>query len=157
MSAAVTLEGVSKVYPNGLEAVSDLDLAIDEGELLVLVGPSGCGKTTVLRMVAGLELITSGTLRIGDRIVNRVSPKDRDIAMVFQNYALYPHMTVEANIAFALRLRKVPRAEVKRRVNEVTQLLGLSELLSAGRHSSRAASASGSRWAGRSFASRGCS
>ena len=129
MTAAVSLEQVTKVYPNGLEAVTDLDLEIADGELLVLVGPSGCGKTTVLRMVAGLERITAGTLRIGGRVVNNVSSKDRDIAMVFQNYALYPHMTVEANIAFALRLRKTPRREIRRRVAEVAELLGLTDLL----------------------------
>jgi multiple sugar transport system ATP-binding protein len=129
MTAAVTLERVTKVFPNGLEAVHELDLTIGQGELLALVGPSGCGKTTVLRMVAGLEKITSGTLRIGERIVNNVSSKDRDIAMVFQNYALYPHMTVSANIAFALKLRHLPKDESRRRVTEVAQLLGLTELL----------------------------
>jgi multiple sugar transport system ATP-binding protein len=129
MTAAVTLERVTKVFPNGLEAVHELDLTIGQGELLALVGPSGCGKTTVLRMVAGLEKITSGTLRIGERIVNNVSSKDRDIAMVFQNYALYPHMTVSANIAFALKLRHLPKDETRRRVTEVAQLLGLTELL----------------------------
>ena len=127
--SAITLEHVTKVYPTGHKAVDDLDLAVREGELLALVGPSGCGKTTVLRMVAGLEEITAGTLRIGDRIANKLAPKDRDIAMVFQNYALYPHMSVAANIGFALRVERLPKAEIRRRTDHVTQLLGLSELL----------------------------
>src|ERR1700726_911395 len=127
--ATVEIDEVTKAYPNGVEAVQSLTLQVMDGELLVLVGPSGCGKTTVLRMVAGLERITSGTLRIGDRVVNNVSPKDRDIAMVFQNYALYPHMTVAANIGFALRQRRVPKKEIRRRVGDVAQLLGLADLL----------------------------
>ena len=127
--AAVTLEKVTKVYPTGFEAVHDLDLSIADGELMVLVGPSGCGKTTVLRMVAGLEQITKGTLTIGGKPANDVSPKDRDIAMVFQNYALYPHMTVAENIGFALKLKRLPKSEIRRRVSEVTELLGLAELL----------------------------
>ena len=106
--AAVTMDKVTKVYPNGVAAVVDLDLEIADGEFLVLVGPSGCGKSTALRMVAGLETITAGELRIGDRVVNDLPPKERDIAMVFQNYALYPHMTVEQNIGFALKLAKLP-------------------------------------------------
>ena len=110
--ATVGLEKVNKVYENGFHAVRDLDLEVADGEFMVLVGPSGCGKTTALRMVAGLEGISSGTLRIGDRRVNNVSPKDRDIAMVFQNYALYPHMSVADNIAFSLRLRKLPKPEI---------------------------------------------
>jgi ABC-type glutathione transport system ATPase component len=114
--ATISLESVSKVYRNGTKAVRELDLEVGEGEFMVLVGPSGCGKTTALRMVAGLEDITSGTMRIGDRVVNGVSPKDRDVAMVFQNYALYPHMTVKENIGFALKLRKVQRREAKQRV-----------------------------------------
>jgi len=127
--ANVTLEKVTKVYPNGLKAVSDLDLEVADGEFMVLVGPSGCGKTTALRMVAGLEDITSGELKIGDRVVNDVSPKDRDIAMVFQNYALYPHMTVAENIGFALKLRKTPKDELQRKVKEAAQILGLTEYL----------------------------
>jgi multiple sugar transport system ATP-binding protein len=127
--SAVSLEHVTKVYPGGHQAVRQLDLEIEEGELMVLVGPSGCGKTTVLRMIAGLEEITTGTLRIGDRVVNDVSPKDRDIAMVFQNYALYPHMTVAANIAFALRIRGLSKREAHAKVADVARLLGLTEFL----------------------------
>ncbi|MDQ3734492.1 MAG: sn-glycerol-3-phosphate ABC transporter ATP-binding protein UgpC [Actinomycetota bacterium] len=125
----VLLEGIEKVYDNGFQAVHELDLQVRDGELLVLVGPSGCGKSTALRMVAGLESITSGTLKIGDRIVNEVPPKDRDIAFVFQNYALYPHMTVRQNIGFALKLRKAPQAEKDARVEEVARLLQLTDYL----------------------------
>jgi multiple sugar transport system ATP-binding protein len=127
--ATVTLEHVTKVYPNGAKAVADLNLEVHDGEFLVLVGPSGCGKTTALRMVAGLEDITEGTIRIGDRVVNDLTPQQRDIAMVFQNYALYPHMSVAENIGFALRLRHVAKAEIETRVNEVAKILGLSEHL----------------------------
>ena len=129
--ATVNLEKVSKVYPNGLPAVSELDLDVAEGELMVLVGPSGSGKTTALRMVAGLEDITSGTLRMGGKTVNDLPPKDRNVAMVFQNYALYPHMTVAQNIGFALKLRKFPKAEINAKVREAAQLLGLSDYLSS--------------------------
>ncbi|MGA3354272.1 MAG: sn-glycerol-3-phosphate ABC transporter ATP-binding protein UgpC [Acidimicrobiales bacterium] len=125
--APITLEKVTKVYPNGFKAVDGLNLDVADGEFMVLVGPSGCGKTTALRMVAGLEDITDGTLSISGRVVNDVSPKDRDIAMVFQNYALYPHMTVAENIGFALKLRKVPKAEIKKKVKETAELLGLTE------------------------------
>ncbi len=125
--APITLEKVTKVYPNGFKAVDELDLDVADGEFMVLVGPSGCGKTTALRMVAGLEDVTQGTLSISGRVVNDVSPKDRDIAMVFQNYALYPHMTVAENIGFALKLRKVPKSEIKRKVRETAELLGLTE------------------------------
>ncbi len=116
--ATVDLEHVNKVYANGFHAVRDLDLEVGDGEFMVLVGPSGCGKTTALRMVAGLEGISSGTLRIGGQPVNYVSPKDRDIAMVFQNYALYPHLSVADNIAFSLKLKKLPKKEISAKVKE---------------------------------------
>jgi multiple sugar transport system ATP-binding protein len=125
--ATVSLEGIRKVYANGYEAVRGIDLQIADGEFMVLVGPSGCGKTTVLRMIAGLEDISDGTLRIGERVVNDVEPKKRDIAMVFQNYALYPHMTVAENIGLPLKLRKRPRAEIQAKVAEAAQILGLTE------------------------------
>jgi multiple sugar transport system ATP-binding protein len=127
--AEIALDGVSKVYGDGTRAVSRLTLDVDDGEFLVLVGPSGCGKTTALRMVAGLEDITEGTVRIGDRVVNDVPAKDRDIAMVFQNYALYPHMTVFENMAFALKLRRLSRKEIDQRVRQAADTLGLDELL----------------------------
>ena len=126
--ATVTFEHVNKIYGD-FHAVKDLNLEIGDGEFMVLVGPSGCGKTTSLRMIAGLEEITSGTLRIGDRVVNDVAPKDRDIAMVFQSYALYPHMSVRDNLAFGLKLRKVPKAEIERRVNEAAETIQLQKLL----------------------------
>jgi multiple sugar transport system ATP-binding protein len=125
----VTLRGVGKVYPDGTRAVSALDLEISDGELMVLVGPSGCGKTTTLRMTAGLEEITEGEIRIGDRIVNALDPRQRDIAMVFQNYALYPHMNVYDNLAFPLRARRLPRDEVRTRVERTAELLGLNGML----------------------------
>jgi multiple sugar transport system ATP-binding protein len=125
----VTFSGVSKVYPDGTRAVSSIDLEADDGELLVLVGPSGCGKTTALRMVAGLEEISQGEIRIGDRVVNYVPAKDRDIAMVFQSYALYPHLNVKDNIAFGLQVRGLDKAEIDRRVAEAARTLGLDELL----------------------------
>jgi multiple sugar transport system ATP-binding protein len=127
--AGVTFDGVGKVYPDGTRAVADIDLLIKDGEFMVLVGPSGCGKTTALRMVAGLEDITEGELKIGDRVVNRVPPKDRDIAMVFQSYALYPHLTVYDNIAFGLRLRKTPKSEIDQRVREAARILDLEQFL----------------------------
>ncbi len=127
--ASVVLSHIDKVYDNGFQAVKDLDLQIADGEFLVLVGPSGCGKTTALRMVAGLETISSGELRIGDRVVNDVEPKDRDIAMVFQSYALYPHMSVADNIGFSLKLHKVPKDEIARRVREAAKMLALEEYL----------------------------
>ena len=127
--ATVELESVRKVYPNGFEAVHGIDLEIADGELMVLVGPSGCGKTTVLRMIAGLEDISAGVLRIGEKVVNDLGPKERDIAMVFQNYALYPHMTVAENIGFALRLRKMPKDEVTRKVGDAAKILGLTPWL----------------------------
>jgi multiple sugar transport system ATP-binding protein len=127
--AGVALEQVSKVYPNGFKAIEGLNLEIQDGEFLVLVGPSGCGKSTALRMVAGLEEISGGELRIDDRVVNDVHPKDRDIAMVFQNYALYPHMTVADNIGFALKLAKVAKSEIAARVSKAAQTLDLTEQL----------------------------
>jgi len=125
--ATITLEQVSKVYPNGFKAVKEVDLDVADGEFMVLVGPSGCGKTTLLRMIAGLEDISGGTLRIGSKVVNDLGPKERDIAMVFQNYALYPHMTVADNIGFALKLRKLPKDEIDRKVKEAADILGLTE------------------------------
>ena len=125
----VSLEKVNKVYENGFHAVHDMSLDIADGEFMVLVGPSGCGKTTALRMVAGLEDITSGILRIGGKAVNDETPKERDIAMVFQNYALYPHMTVAQNIGFALKLRKLPKAELDAKVKEAADILGLTDWL----------------------------
>ena len=127
--AEVVIEDVTKVYPGGVLAVKNVSLEIADKELVVLVGPSGCGKSTTLRMVAGLEEITEGTIRIDGRVVNDVPPKDRDIAMVFQNYALYPHMTVYKNMAFGLKLRKYPKAEIDERVQEAAKILGITELL----------------------------
>jgi multiple sugar transport system ATP-binding protein len=127
--ATVDMEQINKVYENGFHAVKDFTLDVAEGEFMVLVGPSGCGKTTALRMVAGLEDITSGTLRIGGKVVNDETPKERDIAMVFQNYALYPHMTVAENIGFALKLRKLPKDQIAAKVKETAEILGLTEWL----------------------------
>ena len=127
--ASVTLDHIRKEYDNGFVAVHDASFAIEDGEFVVLVGPSGCGKSTTLRMIAGLESISGGTLRIGDRVVNEVAPKDRDIAMVFQNYALYPHLSIYDNMAFGLKLRKQPKAEIDRRVRGVAQKLGLEAVL----------------------------
>ena len=127
--ALVRLQGVNKTYPGGAEAVRGLDLVAEDREFLVLVGPSGCGKSTVLRMVAGLEEPTSGTIHIGERLVNHVTPKDRNVAMVFQSYALYPHMSVRENLAFGLKLRKLPREETRTRVERAAGLLGLTPYL----------------------------
>ncbi len=127
--AEVVLDKVNKQYENGFHAVKDLDLDIADGEFLVLVGPSGCGKTTALRMVAGLEDISSGTMRIGDRVVNTMSPRERDIAMVFQSYALYPHMSVADNIAYGLKIRRLDKAEIDRRVKKAADMLELGPLL----------------------------
>jgi len=128
-SSGVSLEQVWKIYDNGYVAVADVTFEAAEGEFLVLLGPSGCGKTTLLRLVAGLETISQGTIRIGDQVVNDVPPRDRDIAMVFQNYALYPHMTVYENMAFGLKLRRVPKAEIDRRVRAAARVLELEHLL----------------------------
>src|SRR5881398_25594 len=127
--AQVTFERVSKIYPDGTRAVNDINLDIQDGEFMVLVGPSGCGKTTALRMVAGLEEISEGVLRIGERVVNHVPSRDRDIAMVFQSYALYPHLSVYENIAFGLRVKKVPKEEIERRVQEAARVLDLEPFL----------------------------
>ena len=127
--ASLSLKNICKVYPNGFEAVKDFSLEVEDKEFIIFVGPSGCGKSTTLRMIAGLEEISGGTLKIGDKVVNDVEPKDRDIAMVFQNYALYPHMTVFDNMAFGLKLRKVPKDEIKRKVEEAAKILDLEKLL----------------------------
>ena len=127
--ASLSLQNICKRYPNGFEAVKDFSLEIADKEFIIFVGPSGCGKSTTLRMIAGLEDISSGELKIGDRVVNDVEPKDRDIAMVFQNYALYPHMTVFDNMAFGLKLRKVPKEEIDKQVKEAAKLLDLTPLL----------------------------
>ncbi|HEV8221318.1 MAG TPA: ATP-binding cassette domain-containing protein, partial [Streptosporangiaceae bacterium] len=123
--AQITLDQVDKTYSGGVKGIDGLSLEIGDGEFMVLVGPSGCGKSTALRSIAGLEEISSGTISIGGRVVNDLPPKDRDIAMVFQNYALYPHMTVEQNIGFGMRLRRKPKPEVKRRVGDAAQALAL--------------------------------
>ncbi len=127
--ATVQLDNINKVYENGYHAIHDLNLDIQDKEFLVLVGPSGCGKSTALRMVAGLESISGGEMKIGDRVVNDVEPKDRDIAMVFQNYALYPHMSVYDNIGFALKLAKVPKDEIDQRVRKAAEVLELTDNL----------------------------
>jgi multiple sugar transport system ATP-binding protein len=127
--AEIILDHVEKTYAGGVQAIDDLSLGIKDGEFMVLVGPSGCGKSTALRSIAGLEEITAGTISIGDRVVNDLPPKDRDIAMVFQNYALYPHMTVEQNLAFGLQLRKTPKQEIQRRTGEAAKMLGLEPYL----------------------------
>src|SRR6185437_538361 len=128
-TSGIRLQDVTKVYPNGVKAVDDVSFDIVDGEFMVLVGPSGCGKSTLLRVIAGLEAVTTGHVLIGDEDVTDVRPQDRDLAMVFQNYALYPHMTVGGNLAFGLRLRHVSKSERERRVAEVARILGLDELL----------------------------
>jgi multiple sugar transport system ATP-binding protein len=127
--AKIILDHVDKVYSGGVKAIDDFSLEVTDGEFMVLVGPSGCGKSTALRSIAGLEEISAGSITIGDRVVNDLPPKDRDIAMVFQNYALYPHMTVEQNLAFGLQLRKTPKDEIRRRVTEAAKMLGLDQYL----------------------------
>ena len=155
--ATVTFDHLTKRYGNEFTAVKDLNLEVKDGEFLVLVGPSGCGKTTALRCVAGLEDITDGKLLIGDRVVNNVAPKDRDIAMVFQSYALYPHMTVFDNLAFGLKLRKMKSDEIKKRVDDAAGSLASRSSSTASRRPSPAASASASRSVARSCASHPCS
>src|ERR1700759_3572835 len=127
--AQITLDHIDKVYSGGVKAIDQMSLEVKDGEFMVLVGPSGCGKSTAMRSIAGLEEITSGTISIGGQVVNHLPPKDRDIAMVFQNYALYPHMTVEQNLAFGLQQRKTPKDEIKRRVTDVAKMLGLEQYL----------------------------
>jgi multiple sugar transport system ATP-binding protein len=127
--AGVSFEGITKTYADGTTAVNDLDLGIEDGEFMVLVGPSGCGKTTALRMVAGLEEISRGVLKIGERVVNHVPSRDRDIAMVFQSYALYPHLSVYDNIAFGLKIKKVPKGEIEKRVQNAARVLDLEPYL----------------------------
>ena len=127
--ASLSLEGIQKIYPNGFHAVKDFNLDIKDKEFIIFVGPSGCGKSTTLRMIAGLEDISGGTFKIDGKVMNDVEPKDRDIAMVFQNYALYPHMTVYDNMAFALKLRKVPKAEIDKKVRAAAKILDLDKLL----------------------------
>ncbi len=127
--ASLSLKDVCKVYPNGFQAVKNFNMEIEDKEFIIFVGPSGCGKSTTLRMIAGLEDISSGTLKIGDKVMNDVEPKDRDIAMVFQNYALYPHMTVYDNMAFGLKLRKVPKDQIDKQVKEAAKILDLTQLL----------------------------
>ena len=126
---AIQINSVGKIYPNGTRALEDINIEINDGEFVVLVGPSGCGKTTLLRMVAGLEDITEGEISIGNNVVNEVAPKDRDIAMVFQNYALYPHMSVYDNMAFSLKLRKFSKNEIDEKVKEAAKILEIGELL----------------------------
>ncbi|MBV9007022.1 MAG: ATP-binding cassette domain-containing protein, partial [Solirubrobacterales bacterium] len=127
--AEIEFDDITKRYPDGFEAVKHFNLDVPDGELMILVGPSGCGKSTALRMVAGLEDITEGELKIGGEVVNERAPKDRDIAMVFQNYALYPHMSVYKNLAFGLRQQRIPKPEIDRRVRELAAMLGLEPLL----------------------------
>ena len=141
--ASLSLRHIYKKYPGNVVAVKDVNLEIKDKEFIVLVGPSGCGKSTTLRMIAGLEEISEGELYIGDRLVNDIAPKDRDIAMVFQNYALYPHMTVFDNMAFGLKLRKVPKDEIARKVEEAAKILDLSHLLDRAAWRSQFSSAHG--------------
>ena len=125
----IVLSGVRRTFPGGVKAVDGISLTIESGEFMVLVGPSGCGKTTLLRMIAGLDAVSEGSIHLGDRDVTHFEPRDRDIAMVFQNYALYPHMSVRENLSYGLRVRKTSRREIERRIDEVADLLGLRELL----------------------------
>ena len=131
--ASLSMKDICKVYPNGFEAVKNFNLEVEDQEFIIFVGPSGCGKSTTLRMIAGLEEISSGEFYIDGKLMNDVEPKDRDIAMVFQNYALYPHMTVFDNMAFGLKLRKVPKDEIKKKVEEAAKILDLEKLLDSSR------------------------
>ena len=151
--ASVSFTSVGKVYPDGHRAVDDFNLDIADGEFMVLVGPSGCGKTTALRMVAGLEEITDGEIRINGQRINEIEPRKRDIAMVFQNYALYPHMTAYDNLAFPLRSHGVPRPEIRERVERTAAMLGLGRCSSVGRKRCPVDSDNASRWAVRWYAS----
>jgi len=151
------LDHITKRFPDGALAVNDFNLDIADGEFVILVGPSGCGKSTTLNMIAGLEDITSGELLIGGQVVNNKTPKDRDIAMVFQSYALYPHMTVRENMGFALKLAKTPKATIDEKVNEAARILDLTNSSIAGRPTCPAGSGSGWPWAGRSSGTRRCS
>src|SRR3982751_86920 len=150
--AEITFQNVWKRYPDGFEAVKDMNLEIGDGEFMILVGPSGCGKSTALRMIAGLEDISEGDRVIGGERVNDLAPRDRDIAMVFQNYALYPHMTVRENMGFALKLAKIPRKEIDTKVLEAAKSWASSRISTASRPISQAASVSGSPWVAPSFA-----
>ena len=155
--AEIQFQDVTKRYPDGFEAVKHLNLDVPDGELMILVGPSGCGKSTALRMVAGLEDISDGELKIGGQVVNEKAPKDRDIAMVFQNYALYPHMTVRENMGFALKLAKTPQKRSTARSTRPRRSSTSSSTSTASRRTFPAASASASRWDARSCATRACS
>ena len=150
----IDLVDVRKEFGSGVVAVDDVNLTIGDGEFMVLVGPSGCGKTTLLRSIGGLETITGGTIRIADRDVTRLAPALRDVAMVFQNYALYPHMTVRKNLGYGLRVRKTPKQEARERVDRVARMLGLQDLMDRRPASSPVANSSAWRWAARSCASR---
>jgi ABC-type sugar transport system ATPase subunit len=152
--ATIQLEHVTKRYPDGTEAVRSLDLNITDGEFIVFVGPSGCGKSTALNMIAGLEDISDGELRFNGKVVNQLTPKDRDIAMVFQTYALYPHMTVRQNMAFPLKIAKVPQDDIDRRVKEGPNCSSSTSTWTASRPTCQAASASGWPWAARSCGTR---
>ena len=152
--AEIVLENVTKVFSGDVVALDDVSLRIADGEFIALVGPSGCGKSTLLRSLAGLEEVTSGSISIDGRDVTDLAPRHRDIAMVFQSYALYPHMSVRQNLGYGLKVRRMPKAEIRRRVEEVAHSSGWPSCSSAGPLSSRAASGSGWRWAARSCASR---
>ena len=152
--SGVQLKSVRKTYPNGAEAIRGVDMDIKSGEMIVFVGPSGCGKSTLLRMVAGLESISGGDISIGDRVINDVSPSERDVAMVFQNYALYPHMSVRGNMSYGLKNRKMDKAEIEKRVNEAASMLKIDQFLDPSPINCPAGSGSASPWAVRLCATR---